>query len=343
MEEIKHVAETVLYEGYLLYPYSRRAMKNQQRWTFGGVYPRVYSEACNGSDPWLMQTQCLVLGDGATEVDITVRFLQVIQRTVEEFSNGVALPVEELRVADFVYRPWEESMERELRLGDGKLTLSDLRSPRTFNVGIGPGTSEEQLAGEDGAVRGRLIYSWNRIDGQVEVSAEPVGRGCFRLTVRITNVTNVDSEQLSFRLEAVKQTMVSTHTLMFVRGGEFVSMLETPDEFKDAAASCSNIKTWPVLAGVEGSHDGMLSSPIILYDYPQVSRESPQDLFETTEIDELLTLSIMTLTDEERREMRESDPRGRAILERTDSMSREELMKLHGSIRDLQVLRPDGP
>jgi hydrogenase maturation protease len=285
----------------------------------------------------------LVLGNGESTVDITVRFLQVVQRTVEDLSSGVALPVEELRVDNFVYRPWEESMEQELRLGGGHLTLSDLGCAQVFDVQIASGRSQEQLAGEDGAVRGRLMYSWSRIDGKVEVSAEPVGQGCFRLTVRIANVTSMDPDQVSVRCEAVKQTMVSTHTIMFVCGGEFVSMLETPDHLKAAAESCSNIKTWPVLAGVKGSHHAMLSSPIILYDYPQVSPESPQDLFETTEIDELLTLSIMTLTDEERREMRESDPRGRAILERTDSMSQEELMKLHGSIRNLQALRRDSP
>jgi hypothetical protein len=36
------VADAVLYEGYLLWPYRRSALKNQQRWTFGGVYPEAH-------------------------------------------------------------------------------------------------------------------------------------------------------------------------------------------------------------------------------------------------------------------------------------------------------------
>jgi hypothetical protein len=249
MEEIRRVAETVLYEGYLLYPYRRSAMKNQQRWTFGGVYPREYSEACNGSDPWLMQTQCLVLGDASTTLDITVRFLQVIERTVFD-SSIPSLPVEELRVDDVVFRPWEESTERELHLRDGRLRLSDLASPQTFEITIDPGSDQEQLRARDGVVHGRLVRLWDRIEGRVEVSAEPVGSGCFRLTVRITNVSRLQAGRPLVRLEAVKQTMVSTHTIMLVTQGEFVSMLETPDELKDAAGACDNIKTFPVLAAL---------------------------------------------------------------------------------------------
>ena len=76
----------------------------------------------------------------------------------------------------------------------------------------------------------------------------------------------------------------------------------------------------------------MLSSPIILYDYPQIAAESPGDLFDSTEIDEILSLRIMTLSDEEKAEIRAGDEQARRILERTESLPPEQFMKLHGAL-----------
>jgi hypothetical protein len=126
---------------------------------------------------------------------------------------------------------------------------------------------------------------------------------------------------------------------MHVTGGAFVSLADPPEELREAAESCRNSGTWPVLVGVPGERHTLLSSPIILHDYPEVAEESPGDLFDGAEIDGLLTLGILSLTDEEKREMRDSDPRARAILERTESLSPEELMRLHGAVREVQVRR----
>ncbi len=106
-----------------------------------------------------------------------------------------------------------------------------------------------------------------------------------------------------------------------------------PQAFREAAAGCSNVGTYPVLVGEEGSHDCMLSSPIILYDYPQIAPESAGNLYDGTEIDEILTLRIMTLTDEEKHEMRGADERARQILERTETLPVEQLMKMHGAMK----------
>jgi hypothetical protein len=123
-----------------------------------------------------------------------------------------------------------------------------------------------------------------------------------------------------------------------VAGGAFVSLLEPPDELRDAAAACQNTGVWPVLVGEAGARDTMLASPIILYDYPQIAPESPGDLFDATEIDEILTLRIMTMTDAEKREMGAADPRARALLERTEALARDQLMQLHGTLRSLRPL-----
>src|SRR5579871_2471330 len=101
--DVEKIAEAVLYEGYLLFPYRRSALKNQQRWTFGGIYPRGYCAANGDSDPWLMQSQCLVAGDPETTIDIKIRFLQVVDRKVAETGMGERRFVEELRVGEQVY------------------------------------------------------------------------------------------------------------------------------------------------------------------------------------------------------------------------------------------------
>ena len=87
----------------------------------------------------------------------------------------------------------------------------------------------------------------------------------------------------------------------------------------------------------------MLSSPIIMYDYPQIAPESPGDLFDGTEIDEILALRIMTMTDAEKHEMRHSDDRARKMLERTESLPMEHLMKLHGTLRELRPAEEETP
>jgi hydrogenase maturation protease len=113
--------------------------------------------------------------------------------------------------------------------------------------------------------------------------------------------------------------------------------LEPPEELQAVVKQCQNLRTWPVLVGNPGERDVMLSSPIILYDYPQIAPESPGALFDGTEIDEILSLRILTLTDEEKEQMRQ-DERTREILERTESLTPEQFMKLHGTVRELRTI-----
>ena len=363
MDAVEKVAEAVLYEGYLLYPYRRSALKNQQRWTFGGVYPRAYSDASGGDDPWIMQTQCLVVGDEDTSLEVKVRFLHVVDRLVAKKVGGGAASgdclVEELRVGGQVYRPWEEAVERVAIVGgsDGKrpVRLGDLiEHSRWIEIDVPEGRAEEPLIDPDGNVAGALVREWRSLRGAVEIAAEPLDEVLasaprvapgYRLTVRIVNTTPWPGRAGDERPRAavLRQTFVSTHTILRARGGAFVSLLEPPAEYQEAAGRCENVKTWPVLAGEPAERRTMLSSPIILYDYPQISPQSPGNLFDGTEIDELLTLSILTLTDEEKQEMRESDARAREILERTEALTPEQLMRLHGAIRGLQSLRREEP
>jgi hypothetical protein len=335
VDAAKKIAEAVLYEGYLLWPYRRSARKNQQRWTFGGVHPRAYSEARGGDDPWIMQTQCLVSGDEQSTIDVSVRFLHVVERKVGVKRSEDLKFVDELRVGGELYLSWDEAVEREIAVGRFKLSeLAD--SSEHVEIDIAGGSTEELLAEPAGEVVGALVRSWRPLRGAVEVGAEPLPEGPFRVTVRITNTTPWGGED---RESTLRQTFVSTHTTLEVRAGEFVSLIDPPEELREAVDGCENLKTWPVLVGGEGDRSTLLSSPIILYDYPQIAPESPGDLFDGTEIDQMLILNVLNLTDEEKEEMRASDPRGREILERCESLSPEELMRLNGTFRDIRMLR----
>jgi hydrogenase maturation protease len=175
----------------------------------------------------------------------------------------------------------------------------------------------------------------------VELVAEQVKPGLFKLTTRISNDSRIVGP--IGRDEALSRSLVSAHTILEVRCGEFVSLFDPPEAFRECAQACQNVGTWPVLVGEEGQRDTMLSSPIILYDYPQIAPESPGDLFDGAEIDEILSLRIMTMTEEEKQEMRHSDARARKILERTEALPDEKFMKLHGALRGLRAVKGEMP
>jgi hypothetical protein len=333
-DPVEKIAAAVLYEGYVLWPYRRSAQKNQRRWTFGGVYPRAYSEAEGGNDPWLMQTQCLIVGQEPT-VEVKVRFLHVVERRIgRKDAQGALEFVDELRIGGKRYLAWEEAAEREVVMPS--LGLADLETPMRAMISVPAGIDEEPLADDGGELVGALVLSWRSLGGTVEIEAEPVREGLFRLTVKVMNTTPWRGQN---REETLEQTLVSTHTILKVEGGEFVSLMEPPEELKRLAQECENVKTWPVLVGEEGDRHTILSSPIILYDYPQIAPESPGDLFDGGEIDQLLTLSILSLTDEEKEEARATDPRAREILDRSESLTEGDLMGLHGAVRSFQTLR----
>jgi hypothetical protein len=348
---VDKMAKAVLYEGYMLYPYRPSSVKNQQRWNFGVLCPQSYSEAQKGGEAWTMQTECLVEGNSLTTLEIRVRFLQLVARTVGEFTAPVSeLPTGEapefhlvarLEVAGRVYQPWQEAVEREVALplcGVEALVNTPLSQSFTFPAG----KQFEYVHGE-GMIAGVIIREQSALNGMLEVRSENVRDGFFKISVRIRNRTPFAAALHASREDALLSSLASTHTVLGVQDGRFISMIAPPDDVSDLTASCENVGTWPVLVGEEGQCDTLLSSPIILYDYPQIAPESAGDLFDGTEIDEILSLRIMTLTDDEKREMSQSDERARQMLERTETMPVEQLMKLHGVLRNLRPVGPRSP
>src|SRR2546421_7058890 len=346
IDQIKEIADAVLYEGYLLYPYRQSALKNRTRWTFGVVYPREYSEANGGIEPWTMHTECLVEGvKGQVDdisLDITVRFLHLLARTVVQSEpvkdEHVEANAGEWSLASrFADEPLQEGVEREVSVLD--LPLSELIThPRIVEINF-PG---ERMVDDKHAIStGQIVREQQPIVGAILLGAEPVGENLFKLSVHIENRTPETGGVTSRRDAVLFQSFVSTHTILQVKQGSFISLLDPPEALQPLVKGCQNLRTWPVLVGNQGERNAMVSSPIILYDYPQIAPESPGDLFDGTEIDEILALRIMTMTDEEKREMRQSDDRARRILERTETMPMERMMKLHGTLRELRSLKPE--
>jgi hypothetical protein len=243
-DPVRAIAQAVLYEGYLLWPYRRSAPKNQQRWTFGGVFPRAWSDAGHPDDAWRIRTECLVQGDCDTSVEVTVRFLQIVERTLRDAAGR---SVDRLTVDGEEYLAWQEATEREVVLDP--VSVDD--PERRAEIEIPPGSEQD----------GPIVRSWQRLSGSVTATAEPVGEGAWRLRVEIENTTRFDGHD---RGAAQRHSFASTHTLLRGHGGEFVSLVDPPPYLASAAAACVNRGAWPALVGEPGARDTMIFGKIFV-------------------------------------------------------------------------------
>ena len=340
---VRAVADAVLYEGYLLYPYRRSSGKNRVRWQFGLLAPRRWVEADGPVEPvvagsaesWYQQTECLCEAADNAGLRIRIRHLQSQQRLVERRGkDGAFEPVDALEADGTVHLPFDEAVPREYDVTVPLATL--FRGEETFAFSA-PGGQETEPLG-NGA--GRLVRRRRPVRAGVTVSAERLdgSPGAARLRVRTENAVSTIGPGTP-REEALRHSLIATHTLLGGAGLTFVSLTDPPGWAEPHTAACRNHHTFPVLAGEADSADVVLSSPIILSDPPQVAPESPGDRHDATEIDEILSLRTMLLTDEEKREARATDRRAAEILDRVDAMPPEVLARLHGTIRSL---RPSG-
>lgn len=349
---VDQVVQAVLYEGYILYPYRASAKKNRQRFTFGRVYPEAYHLAQNGAEPCSMQTQCLIEGANA-RVEVVVRFLHPLAREIGELAVPLdELPnfdrpdffheVRELEIDGTLYPAWQEVMEQDVR--SGALATAGLAAvPQRISFSFPASRTIEPIRDRAEKIAGVIVRRQTEVAGRVEISAEKIDDTVFRLTVRVINATPMNDALLADQEAVLMRTFASTHTILHVTGGTFISSLEPPDAYANVVAACKNIGTWPILVGDESrrERDCMISSPIILYDYPKIAPESPGNLFDGGEIDEILTLRIMTMTDAEKNEMRRVDAQARAILERTESLSENDLLRLHAVMKPTENFGED--
>jgi hypothetical protein len=315
-DRARAVADAVLYEGYLLYPYRGTSSKNQSRWQFGVLGTPGAAESGFGEDDAIAAD---FLVDDARALTLVVRFLQLQHRRAEQATGtGDYAPVDELRTPAGSWLTWDEAVECEISFGP--LAFGD--EPWSLPVTAEAATDIEILDG------GRLVRERHEIRGVLTVTSEPDGK-LRRVSVRVANIGAPARD----KGDAIARSMIGTHLIAEVVGGRFISLLEPPLTAADAVSRCGRHRCFPVLAGPPGADDTLLISPIILYDHPEVAEQSDTALYDCTEIDEILTLRVMTMTDEEKAQARATDPRAARIIDECDAMSPEAMARLHGVLR----------
>jgi hypothetical protein len=283
--DVRDVADAILHEGYLLYPYRRSALKNCHRHPFGTLYPKAFCEAHRAGDASSVRLECVAVGAP------------------------------------------EAKLSGELRCMHFSSTQAVVRTAQL------PPCSFAELA-----TSREVTFEFALVRGALSIQASALRENLWKLCIDVANLTPLPAAAQATRDQALACAMASTHLLLSSDGGEFVSLIDPPESARELAESCRNVGLWPVLAGRPGQRDRLLAAPIILYDYPQLAEESPGDFFDGTEIDELLTLRVLTLTDAEKCEMAESDVRARALLDRTEAAGLERLGELHGRMRTSPML-----
>ncbi len=287
-----------------------------------------------------MVSECLLRDDpenaAVAEVTVHLRFLQLQLRGVEASGPEGFAPVDELRVAGASVIGWDEAVEREVPLGPFGVQQLGAGDALVVPVEVAGGSAVETLR-DDGAVVGRVVRTRWPLHAAVTISVERVQADrLLRLRVAVENVgaAEVAADQV------IRRSFIGAHLLVETQHAGFVSLVDPPADAIAAAAGCRQHRCWPVLAGPVGSDDVVLVSPIILEDHPQLAEQSAGALFDSTEIDEILTLRVMTMTDEEKAQARATDPRAAEIIDRCSEMSPESLMQLHGVLRDPHALEP---
>lgn len=303
------VSDTVLYEGYLLYPYRDDALKNRHHWQFGVLMPPAFATAGTGehSDA---RTEFLLDGGPGTTLRIGARWLWE-----GGGARGDAAAALSVRVGELTGAP----VRRGLVLGGpepgrGELLLGAQALPGPYggfriratvrNVSAWPG---QPPSGRDGGP-GR--------DGPPRQDA----------------ATDRDA--------ALGRAFVAVQVVARAYGGCFLSLADPPEWAADAARACVNERLWPALLGHSDRSDTVLAAPIILPDHPEIAAESPAAFCDATEIDEMLALRTSTLTDAEKSAARTGDPRAAELLASVAELAPAMTEKLHGRGR---VTPPPAP
>jgi hypothetical protein len=282
------VANAVLYEGYVLYPYRASSAKNRTRWQWGVLMPAAYV-ADDPSERSSCRTEVVAEPEPGATLTVQVRFLDAARRP-----DG-----------------WADAVERAVQ----------------FELPAQPGRAEHPFGCDgDQPLAGVVL---------VEIRELPGPYGAVRITIEVVNRT---ASTAADRDAALEQALIATHTLGALDRGVFLSMTDPPEWAKLLVGECANSGTWPVLIDDDTV---VLSSPIILEDHPRIAPESPGDLYDACEIDEILTLRTMTLTDAEKAEARATDPRAAAVIDRVDGLPQDHLDRLHGALRYLRNVTGD--
>lgn len=287
-DRLDALIDSLLYEGYALFPYTPGSAKNATPTPFGIVYPPAYAVQLDTAFDHL-RVECL-LADLTPDACLSaeVRFLVASGSRHEAIAHVAALP----------------------RVTIAQLAAAECVADFTFPGAEGP------------------------IDVRVRASASPPHRAGARVLLWVENRTPVAADL--DRRAALRQALLSTHPVLRLGGGRFVSPLE-------AAGTCASVNTFPVLASE--ADDVLLGAAIMLPDHPQIAGESRGSLFDATEIEEALLLHVQVLSDDERAAIERADPTVRAMIARAETATPEDLLRLHGrvTVRDPRTTAPPTP
>lgn len=334
---LDRLLDAVLHEGYLLYPY-RPSVKNRRRWTFGGLYPEVHTSAQEAPQPCLIRAEVLLEAPPTARLRASVNFLKIEDRSVGKRPARTERPEEpdtyprvpSLQARGVTHVPWQEGLRRDFRLESQE--LARVAKEAAFQLFLSPADRRRELLRDhDQRVVGDLIRSTAGLCVSVKLSAEPLGRGVHRVSFIAANRSKMSDP--ADPEEAERTALMSTHVVLETDAGRFLSQTDPPPEWAEASRASKNVGLWPVLVGPPGASRTVLGSPIILPDHPRIAPESPGDLFDGTEIDEILSLRIDTLTLAEKWQMTALDPKARHLLERTEAQGPRERSALHGTWR----------
>ena len=326
-QHARAVADALLYEGYLLYPYRASAAKNQLRWQFGVLGPPGAADAGIGEESSISAESLLVRPAAGCAVTVHVRFLQLQSRTAEALDEDGYRPVAELAIDGQRWLTWDEAVEVEPVLGP--FLVDELSHAVTAPIVVPGGKDVEPLRDRSGTTIGRLVRERRPITADLLLRSTP-GPDATTLSMRLTNTC----DPVSDRRSAEVASLIGAHLLVRIDGGEFVSLADPPERLRAAADACHRDRWWPALAGSSDQSTVLLVSPIIVEDHAQLAPESRGALFDSTEIDEILTLRVITMTEEEKAEARATDRRAAEIIDSCDALSADEQERLHGTFRD---------
>lgn len=336
-ERVKKIADALLYQGYMLYPYRGSAIMKNKRSVLGTLHP-----AGNAlGEPDRMQVQCLVVGE-APRISIAARFLHLLNRDIFELDSPAdtlprdwpqqATPVISIEIGEMHYQASQEAVQREIRPSTQSLQeMVGNAQHDAFSFSLASDVEPIEDHGRCIAVVQRSQLS---ITGDVEMTGEVIDDHVFKLTVTLRNTSNLSDLPACHREGRLDQVFASAHLILGVEEGEFVSTINPPPEWAVLAATCQNQKLWPVLAGDPPDRHCMLATPSIRHDYPQIASQSSVDCFDETEIDEMLAMRVMTMTDQEKQELRSTDEPAWQNLQRNESISLEQRKALHRSSKE---------
>jgi hypothetical protein len=284
-EPLDQLVESLLWEGYALYPYTPGATKNATPTPFGIVYPPLYAIGASSTFDHL-QLRCVLDCPSPARLEGEVRFLAAVGAGHRAAARRIALPA---------------------------------TSPAA--AADAPIEHETTSAGDGGSLTVAL-----------RLSAAELHDGSYEVVLRVENRT--PCEHGLDRAGALARSLISTHPLLRVSGGRFISPLERP---------CASVNTYPVLAS--DADDVVLGAAIVLPDHPRIAPESRGGLFDSTEIEEALLLHVQTLSDQERAQIEAADPAVREMVERAAAATPEDIVRLHGRVtmRDRDPLTESPP